>query len=113
MPLDPDLVPLKRVLQFCDVSRATLWRVSRAELEGFPEPIKKSGRIYWRLDDLDALKRAIEKFEGRTMFDQRRESARRRAEARCANLAALKRDKGRSRRPRARAIQADLFGGAS
>lgn len=45
MPSDPDLVPLKRVLQLCDVSRATLWRVSRAGIAGLPEPIKKGGRL--------------------------------------------------------------------
>ncbi|GIK49947.1 MAG: hypothetical protein BroJett013_26440 [Alphaproteobacteria bacterium] len=114
MAPDPETVPLKRVLQLCNVSRATLWRVSRAGVGGFPEPIKKGGRIYWRMDDLDALKSAIEKFEGRTIFDQRRRSARRRAESRRASLEALKRGKTRTRRPRAstKAKQADLFGGA-
>lgn len=114
MTSDPDLTPLKRVLQLCDVSRATLWRVSRAGVEGFPAPTKKGGRLYWRIGELDALKAAIDKFEGRTAFDQKRKAARRRAESRHDALASLKRSKARARRPRptAKARQGDLFGNA-
>lgn len=114
MAQDSETIPLKRVLQLCNVSRATLWRVSRAGVEGFPEPIKKGGRIYWRKVDLDALKCAMENFEGRTVFDRRRASARRRAETYHASLATLKRGKARTRRSPASKTgrQADLFGGS-
>ena len=109
-----DLAPLKRVLQLGNVSRATLWRVSRAGVAGFPEPTKRGGRIYWRLDELEALKAAIERFEGRTAFDRRRASARRRVQMRLENLASLKRGKARVRRARrsSKAEQGDLFSDA-
>ena len=112
MPHDPDLVPLKRVLQLCDVSRATLWRVSRAGVEGFPEPVKKAGRLYWRTVEIDAITSAIQKFEGRNVFDQKRRLARRRAETRHAALAQLKRGKvRRARTPARKQAQGDLFSG--
>lgn len=110
-----NFVPLKRVLQVCDVSRATLWRVSRDGAEAFPKPVRQGGRLYWRVEDLAAIKSAIMSFEGRTVFDRRRATARHRSEARCAELATLKRSKAKTRRRRAsaRATQADLFDSAS
>ncbi|MFN3463230.1 MAG: hypothetical protein ACK4X1_04055 [Terricaulis sp.] len=105
-------IPLKRVLSLCNVSRATLWRVSRAGVAGFPPPTKKGGRLFWCISDLDALKAAIDKFEGRNAFDQKRRLAGRRAETRYAALAALKRGKvRRARAPVKKQAQGDLFGG--
>lgn len=112
MSSDDEFVPLKRVLKICDVSRATLWRVSRSGTAGCPAATKRGGRLYWRGDELDAVKRALEAFEGRTVFDQKRRSARRRAETRHQSLAATKQSKIRGRRARSavkKAVQDDLF----
>lgn len=107
-----DLVPLKRVLKLCDVSRATLWRVSHA-VEGFPNATKRGRRLFWREDEIEGVKRAIAAFEGRTTFDRKRKSERRRAEARHQSLAAMKQAKllgRRTRPPSKRPKQGDLFG---
>ena len=113
MAPDNDLVPLKRVLTLCNISRATLWRVSRAGVEGFPRATKQNGRIYWGKDQLAAIKDAISKFEGRTVFDQRRANARRAKERQRERLICGKEAKlGRRRRASAKPLaQGDLFGG--
>lgn len=107
-----ELVPLKRVLKICNVSRATLWRVSRSGVDGFPAATRKGGRLYWRAGEVEAVKLAIEAFEGRTAFDRKRKSERRRAEARRHSLARMKQTKVRGRRLRPAAKkdkQGDLF----
>ncbi len=106
-----ELIPLKRILKVCDVSRATLWRVSRG-VKGFPEATTKGRRLFWREDEIEALKRAIATFEGRTAFDRARKTERRHAEARHHSLAAMKQVKLRGRRTRPspkKPKQGDLF----
>lgn len=112
MSSDDEWVPLKKVLQICNVSRATLWRVSRSGLEGFPKATRRGGRLYWREGEIEPVKQAIESFDGRTRFDQKRQSAKRRAETRHQSLAALKHARIRSKRVRAlgkKPAQGDLF----
>jgi predicted DNA-binding transcriptional regulator AlpA len=105
------LVPLKRVLEACAVSRATFWRVSRSGAAAFPAVVKRGGRLYWRSEDIEAIKEALRSFKGRTAFENGRAAAR--AEKRRQRLAAIKSAKARSRPPRAAAeasAQGDLFG---
>lgn len=67
------LVPLKLVLHMCNVSRATLWRVSRADKKAFPSGIRRAGRLYWRSEDIASIQIAIEKFYcGGTVRKKRR-----------------------------------------
>lgn len=111
MPNGDDLVPLKRVLDACGVSRATLWRVSRSGVSGFPAGVKRGGRIYWSGADIETIKQAIEEFSGRTVFEQRRRVNR--AEKRRESLLAMKDAKVRGPRVRSigkRSVQGDLFG---
>lgn len=56
------LVPLKLVLHMCNVSRATLWRVSRGGKKTFPAATKRGGRLYWRSEDIPSIQTAIEDF---------------------------------------------------
>jgi predicted DNA-binding transcriptional regulator AlpA len=106
MVRDP-LVPLKRVLVICGISRATLWRAARAGIEGFPAATKKAGRLYWRESELADLKYAITEFDGRTAFDERRQAPKRQAEARHRELALLKVSRQRVRRVRKDAASSD------
>jgi predicted DNA-binding transcriptional regulator AlpA len=111
MRRDVDLVPRKRVLEACGVSRATLWRVSRSGVESFPRAVKRGGRLYWREEDIEAIQQAIGDFEGRTAFDKQRQLGR--ARRRRASLLAMKSRKAKSPRVRSAAkdvAQGDLFG---
>lgn len=113
MPRDDDLLPLKRVLELVGVSRSTLWRVSASGIEGFPRPKARGRRLFWREEDLPALRQCIDAFDGRTVFDRRKEHDRRRRKTQHAALAAQKRGKVRSRRPKSsprKPAQGDLFG---
>lgn len=92
------------------MSRATFWRASRS-IAAFPAAAKRGGRLYWRWEDIDAIKEALRDFEGRTAFESGRAAAR--AEKRRENLRAIKSAKVRRKRPRAAgeaSDQGDLFG---
>lgn len=115
MSQDDELLPLKRVLELTGVSRSTLWRVSQSGLDGFPKPKARGRRLFWRADDLAAIRRCIEAFDGRTVFDRRAKKERQRKESRHAALSEMKRSRRtrvpRTRRVRAPGVQGDLFNG--
>lgn len=108
-----DFLPLKRVLELIGVSRSTLWRVSGSGMDGFPKPQVRGRRLFWREDDIPAISRCVDAFEGRNVFDRKRKNERRRRETQHAALAELKHAKVRTRRSRAggkKPMQGDLFG---
>lgn len=108
--MDDDLIPLKRISVRLGVSRATLWRVSRCP--GFPAPVKILGRIYWRACDLPEMEAALDRFQGRSVFERERRRAKARQAATKAMAAAAKKPK-RARLPINALAQPDLFGGAA
>lgn len=108
-----DLLPLKRVLELTGVSRSTLWRVSESGMESFPQPLLRGRRLFWRREDLAAIKSCVEAFDGRSVFDRMKRNERRRRESQHAALTELKHAKVRSRRSKGgqkKPPQGDLFG---
>ncbi|MBL8537950.1 MAG: hypothetical protein JNM59_11155 [Hyphomonadaceae bacterium] len=106
--MDDDHIPLKRIAARLGVSRATLWRVSRSG--EFPPARKIFGRLYWREGDLAAMERALDAFQGRSVFERERRHAKACQAATKAMAAKVKKPK----RVRARTdalAQPDLFGG--
>lgn len=95
-----DFLPLKRVLELIGVSRSTLWRVSGSGMDGFPRPQVRGRRLFWRQQEIPAISRCIEAFEGRNVFDRKKKNERRRRETQHAALAELKHTKVRGRRSR-------------
>jgi len=110
MPKDDEFLPLKRVVELAGVSRSTLWRVSRSGIDGFPKPEVRGRRLFWRRDDVALIKRCVEAFEGRSVFDRKKRRDRDRDQH--AALAELKKTKSqRARRDKkVRPTQGDLFG---
>ena len=100
-----DLLPLKRVAAQLGISRSSLWRASRSGIANFPAPTIIRKRVFWRPEDLEALRLAIDVYPGRKAFEEQR----RYAGARVAAAAA------RGRRPKRLVapaqMQPDLFGG--
>ena len=106
--MNDDFIPLKRLIAQLGVSRATFWRVSRTS--GFPAPVKILGRIYWRGSDLAAMEAALDRFQGRGVFERER----RHAKARQAAMKAMAAHAKKPKRVRVRIgplSQPDLFGG--
>ena len=108
--MDVDLIPLKRITAQLGVSRATLWRVSRSV--GFPPPFKMLGRVFWRRRDLSAVEAALDRFQGRGVFERERRHAKACKAVTRAMAAAIKQPK--RMRTTANALQQpDLFGAAA
>ncbi len=108
LAMDDDHIPLKRIAARLGVSRATLWRVSRSG--AFPPACKILGRLYWREGDLAAMEAALDRFQGRSVFER----ARRHAKACQAATKAMAAHVKMPKRVRARTdvlAQPDLFGG--
>lgn len=74
--LAEDYLSLQRVAYELAVSRWTLWRASRSDIEGFPAPYIVGRRTYWKKADLPALDLAMDFFQGRPVFDRKRKEAR-------------------------------------
>lgn len=113
MSQDDDLVPLKRVLEAVGVSRATLYRAAHSGIEGFPQPTKRRGRLYWRAGEISAIEHGLDEYEGRGVFDQKKRNERQRLKTRHEALSELKLSKrGRRKRDsvRKKPSQGDLFG---
>lgn len=109
-----DLVPLKRVLEDVGVSRATLWRALKSNLQGMPKPIKQRGRLFWSRSDLASLDAALRSFGGRIAYERERAIAHLRGAQRCATLLQRKRARRRRFPTQGRAAprqEADLFDG--
>lgn len=108
--MDDDLIPLKRIVAQLGVSRATFWRVSRTS--GFPASVKMLGRIYWRRSDLAAMEAALDRFQGRSVFERDRRHAK-------ACQAATKAIAAHAKKPKRVRVrigplsQPDLFGAAA
>jgi len=64
---------MKVVTEELCVSRWTLWRARQCRLPGFPPPVRRLGRLYWRERDLEKLDDALMLFPGRMVFDRNRE----------------------------------------
>jgi predicted DNA-binding transcriptional regulator AlpA len=110
---EDDLVPLKRVLDEVGVSRATLWRALKSDIEGFPKPTIIRGRVHWRRKEVAAIDLALDAYGGRGAFDEKRRRDRIRPEERHKMLLELKKISRRRRRAQPRAgngAQPDLFG---
>lgn len=102
-----ELLPQKRVLGLLGISRSGLWRAINAGIEDFPPPTRIRTRVYWREDELPALKAALKRFQGRPTFDQeRRHTKARVARAQAAAIPVKK------RRAPVKLAQPDLFGDA-
>jgi predicted DNA-binding transcriptional regulator AlpA len=104
--MDDDLIPLKRLPGQLGVSRATLWRVSKTC--GFPPPLKIRSRIFWRGADIEAMEAALDRFQGRSVFERERRYAKA-CKAATKSITAITKPE----RPRTRANapqQPDLFG---
>jgi predicted DNA-binding transcriptional regulator AlpA len=52
--LSPSLRSAPRVCEQLDCSGVTLWRRIKNPDLGFPQPLKISGRLYFRADEIDA-----------------------------------------------------------
>lgn len=98
-----DHLPLKAICEDLGVSRWTLWRAARSDIPDFPKPIKVGRQLYWKKTELDALEAALLRFEGRCVFDRKRQHA--------IKVRALtkKRVPAVQRRRGGRAAQPDLF----
>jgi predicted DNA-binding transcriptional regulator AlpA len=98
---DDELVPLKRVLDEVGVSRATLWRALKSDLEGFPKPTVKRRRVYWRRDEVKDIDNALDAYLGRGAFDQKRRRDQLRPQERHRVLTELRNtQRKRKRRPK-------------
>lgn len=98
-----DYLPLKAVVEDLGVSRWTLWRASRSGIAGYPKATKVGRQIFWKKSELDALEDALMRFEGRCVFDAKRQHERKVKALTKTRAAAAP----RKRTPRA--IQRDLF----
>lgn len=96
------LMPLKKVMGELGVSRPTLWRATKA-VPGFPTPTIVHGRVFWRADQLLALREAMDRYAGRSAFEKARLHSRLRTER---DLVRRKRSR---RRTRDLENHADLF----
>jgi predicted DNA-binding transcriptional regulator AlpA len=103
-----DLIPLKCMIAELGVSRATFWRLSRTP--GFPPPLKMLSRLYWREGDLAAMEAALDRFQGRSVFERERRHAKARQAVTKATAASAKKPK-RVRTVANTLAQPDLFGG--
>lgn len=104
-----DEVPLKRVMAELCVSRSSLWRAINSKIEGLPAPLVRRGRVFWREEDLPALKNALTRYAGRGAFERDR----RHAKVRAAAAAAKVMKRYRAVKPKTSEIrQPDLFGAA-
>lgn len=105
------MVPLKRVLDEVGVSRATLWRALKSNIEGMPGPTMMRGRVFWKRSEIGAVDDALGAFGGRGAFERARRSQRQRVEAERNRLSELKKSKRRRGRGAAgvNVAQADLF----
>ena len=63
------LMPLKKVMGELGVSRPTLWRATKA-VPRFPAPTIVQGRLFWRADELPALREAMNRYAGRGAFEK-------------------------------------------
>jgi predicted DNA-binding transcriptional regulator AlpA len=97
------LVPLKKVIHDLGVSRTTMWRAMRCNIEGFPAPVVIRRRVHWRNADIEQLEAALLCYEGRCAFD--RQQLRRRLLA----MKSAQRGRSNSKRKRFTAQQGDLF----
>jgi hypothetical protein len=73
------LVPQKRIAAELGISRSSLWRASRSAIPGFPAPVVLRARVYWLRTDLPALRAAMKRFQGRSVFEAERRYAKARA----------------------------------
>ncbi len=106
--MDGDLIPLKRIAARLGVSRATFWRLSRAD--GFPPAARMLGRVYWRERDLADMEAMLDRFEGRGAFERARRHAKA-CKAAAKAKAAVAKKFGRLRTRTNTLAQPDLFGG--
>lgn len=67
-----DYMPLKAVADDLGVSRWTLWRAARSDIEDFPAPLIVRRRVYWKKSQLEALEAALLQYQGRCAFDRKR-----------------------------------------
>lgn len=109
MKAKDDLIPAKVIVdEFC-VSRTTLWRASKSNIPGFPDPVIIRRLVYWRRGDLDRLEEALMRYLGRIAFERQREAQRKVGELKRAVAAAQQQRRPRQIKRRMRGEQTDLF----
>lgn len=109
---DDDLVPLKLVLDEVGVSRATLWRVLKSDIEGIPAPTRQRGRLFWRRAEIAQIDAALDAYGGRGEYERQLLCERTRVRERHAELLETKKKTRRRRRRQTQDgdTQPDLFG---